>query len=161
MLIYFLRIIQYFLMKFCTVILGMILVVNTLKQSPPPSPRLLWEILGYFWGLFWHMYLFLLIFVQYIVIKFCSGVPSITLNITKTCFLASCPPSSGGHFRVFWGLFWHITSVFWEPFSMSCQILYRPSWWSFWASLHYFFHIMTLLGTLRWIFLGSFWAMFI
>ena len=34
MLIYFLRIIQYFLMKFCTVILGMILVVNTLKQSP-------------------------------------------------------------------------------------------------------------------------------
>ena len=34
MLIYFLRIIQYFLMKFCTIVLGMILVVNTLKQSP-------------------------------------------------------------------------------------------------------------------------------
>ena len=46
-----------------------------------------------------------------------------------------------GHLRVFWGLFWHITSTFWEPFNMVCEILYRCSWCSFWGSLHYFFSI--------------------
>ena len=50
-------------------------------------------------------------------------------------------PSSGGHLRVFWGLFWHITPTFWEPCNMFCEILYRRSWCSFWGSLHYFFSI--------------------
>ena len=42
MLLYFLRTIQCFLMKFCTVVLGITLVVNTLKQCPRSAG-------GYFW----------------------------------------------------------------------------------------------------------------
>ena len=106
-LCYFLRIIQYFLMKFCTVVLGIILVVNTFKQCPLSVSG----HLGYFRALFWDMCLFFLISVQYSVMRFCSGVLGITLIITNTCFdIMSL--SSGGHSRVFWGLFWHITSTF-------------------------------------------------
>ena len=60
--------------------------------------------------------------------------------------------SSGNIFGVFWGLFWHITSILWKPFNMFCEILYRRSWCSFWASLHYFFYIMTLMEALGSIF---------
>ena len=80
-------------------------------------PVSLGPFFGYFGGLFWHMYLFFFISVQYFVMKFCTGVLDITLIITNT-FFDIMFPSSGGHFRVFWGLFWHITSTFWEPFNM-------------------------------------------
>ena len=46
MLLYFLRIIQYFFMKFCTVILGIIVVVYTLKQCPRSAGGHFWV----FWG---------------------------------------------------------------------------------------------------------------
>ena len=46
MLLYFLRIIQYFPMKFCTVVLGIILVVNTFKQNPRSAA----DHFGVFWG---------------------------------------------------------------------------------------------------------------
>ena len=59
------------------------------------------------------------------------------------------PLFRGGHFGVFWGLFWHITSTFWEPFIIFCETLCRSSWCFFWGSLHNFFHIMTLLGSFR------------
>ena len=41
---------------------------------------------GYFGGLFWGMYLLFLIYVQYFVVKFCSGVLGINLIITNTVF---------------------------------------------------------------------------
>ena len=59
------------------------------------------------------MYLFLLISVQYFVMKFCSGVPSITLNITKTCFLASCPHLQGVILEYF-GAYFDILRLFFE-----------------------------------------------
>ena len=59
MLLYFLRTIQYFLMKFCTVILGIILVVNTLKQCPRST--------GGHFEVFWGLILtYVLIFLDYL-----------------------------------------------------------------------------------------------
>ena len=51
MLLYFLRIIQYFFMKFCTVVLGIILVVNTLKQWPLSPWGHFFGFLGYYFGI--------------------------------------------------------------------------------------------------------------
>ena len=130
--------------------IGIILVVNNWWSS---APDLLGAILEYFGGLFWHMYLFFLISVQYFVIQFCSGGLEITLIATNT-FFKMMFPSSGGHFRLFWDIFWHITSTFWEPFNMVYEILYRRSCCFFWGSLHHFFHIMTFLGSLFGVFLA-------
>ena len=56
-LLYFLRIIQYFLIKFCAVVLGIILVVNTFKQCP-------WSA-GDLFGVFWRPILaYVLIFLD-------------------------------------------------------------------------------------------------
>ena len=59
MLLYFLRTIQYFLMKFCTVILGIILVVNRLKQCPRSTGGQ-FEV---FWG---PILTYVLIFLDYL-----------------------------------------------------------------------------------------------
>ena len=146
MLLYFLRIIQYFFMKFCTVVLGIILVVNTLKQWPL-SPR--GHFLGFFGAYFGICTYFFFIFVQYFVMNFCTGVLEITLIITNT-FSDIMSPSSRGHFRVFWGLFWHITSTFWEPFNMfSWNFVQAFLVFLLRVTALFFFHIMTLLGRLR------------
>ena len=80
---------------------------------------------------------------------FCTGVLGITLIITNSkTVLEFMSHSSRGHFGVFWGLFWHISSNLLEPFDMFCEVLCRLFWCSFWGSLHYFFHIMTVLGAL-------------
>ena len=62
-------------MKLCIVVLGIILVVNMLKQSP----GMLGAILGYFGGLFWHMYLFSLISIWH------------NSDYHQYFFLTSCP----------------------------------------------------------------------
>ena len=53
---------------------------------------------GYFGGLFWDMYLFFLIYVQYFVVKFCSGVLGINLIITNTAFFWNHVPIFRGSF---------------------------------------------------------------
>ena len=53
---------------------------------------------GYFGGLFWDMYLFFLIYVQYFVVKFCSGVLGINLIITNTVFFWNHVPIFRGSF---------------------------------------------------------------
>ena len=74
---------------------------------------------------------------------FCTDVLGITLIITNSKnVLEFMSHSSRGHFGVFWGLFWHISSNFLEPFNMFCEILCRRFWCSFWRSLHYFFHFL-------------------
>ena len=78
------------------------------------------------------MYIFFLISVQYCVMRFCTGVLGITLIITNTRKLFDIMSrSSGGHFGVFWGLFSHIISTFWEPFNKFYAILYTCSWCSY------------------------------
>ena len=126
MLLYFLRIIEYFLMIFCTVVLGITLMVIKLKQCTRPSAG---DHFGVFWALFWHMYIFFLISVQYFVIKLCTGVLSITLIVTNTkIFLTSCPALQRVHFGTYFG----ILRLLFENCSIcSHEILYRCSWCSF------------------------------
>ena len=113
------------------------------------APVSLAPFFGVFWGLFWHMHLFFFISVQYFVMKFCTGVLDITLIITNT-FSDIMSPSSRGHFRVFWGLFWHITSTFWEPFNMfPWNFVQTFLVFLLRVTALFFFHIMTLLGNLR------------
>ena len=53
-----------------------------------------------------------------------------TLIVTNTFFfffLTPCPSLQ----EVFWGLFWHITSIFENRSICSHEILYRGSWYSF------------------------------
>ena len=70
-------------MRFCAVVLGIRLVVNTFNQWPRSAGDHIGGILeAYFGG----MYLFFLIYVQYFVAKFCSGVLGINLIITNTVF---------------------------------------------------------------------------
>ena len=158
MLLYFLRIIQYFLIKFCTVVLGIILMVNTFKQCP----RSAGAYLGYFGGLFWHMYLFFLRSVQYFVMKFCSGVLGITLIITNTFFyLTSCPHLQGVILEYF-GEYFGILCLLFENCSL-CSVKCCTYILGVRFEVHctIFFHILTILWSIREAFLGSFWAMFI
>ena len=113
-LLYFLRIIHYFLMKFYTVALGIILIVITLKQCPPSA--------GGHFGIFWgpilayvHIFLDICSIFCYKILCRCSWHNP---DVTNTFFFDIMSSSSWGHFRVFWGLFWHITSTFWEPFNI-------------------------------------------
>lgn len=115
MLLYFLRVIQYFFIKFCTVFSGVILMVTTLEQCP----CWLRAILGYFWVQFWHIDVFSLISIQYFVVKSRTDVLDITMIITNPIFfLVVVSPSSGDHLGGFWGLLWHITSTCQESFNM-------------------------------------------
>ena len=156
MLLYFLRTIQYFLMKFCTVVLGIILVVNTFKQCPLSASG----HFGYFGALFWHMYLFFLISVQYFVMKFCSGVLGITLIITNT-FLTSCPHLQGVILEYF-GAYFSILTLHFENRSI-CSVKFCKDVHGvpFEGHCSIFFHIVTLLGNIMGVFLGSFSATFI
>ena len=87
---------------------------------------------GVFRDLFLHMYIFFLISVQYCVMKFCTGVLGITLVITNTRKIFDIMSrSSGGHCGVFWGLFSHIISTFWESFNKFYATLYTRSWCSY------------------------------
>ena len=145
-------------MKLFTSALDIILMVTTLKKlftSCFPSAG---DHFGVLRNLFLHMYIFFFyISVQYLVMGFCTDVLGITLIITNSKnVLEFMSHSSRGHFGVFWGLFWHISSNFLEPFNMFCEILCRRFWCSFWRSLHYFCHVMTVFGSLR----GYLWTHF-
>ena len=84
--------------------------------------------------------------------SFYTGVLGMTLIMTNTFFWHHIPIFRGS-FKSILETVCHITSTFWEPFNIFCEILYRRSWCSFWGSLHYFFfHIMTLLVSVRGIF---------
>ena len=145
MLLYFLRIIQYFFMKFCSCSWYNIGGQYTQTMAPVSLGPFLW----FFGVLFWHMYLLFFMYVQYFVMKFCAVVLDITLIITNT-FSDIMSPSSRGHFRVFWGLFWHITSTFWEPFYMfSWNFVQTYLVFLLRVTALCFFHIMTHLWSLR------------
>ena len=136
MLLYFLRIIEYFLMIFCTVVLGITLMVIKLKQCTRPSAG---DHFGVFWALFWHMYIFFLVSVQYFVIKLCTGVLSITLIVTNNkIFLTSCPALQRVHFGTYFGI---LRLLFENRSICSHEMLYRCSWCSFEGHCTIFFSI--------------------
>ena len=135
MLLYFLRIIQYFLIKFCTVVLGITLMVTKFKQCSLPSAG---DYFGVFWSLFWHMYIFFSIFVQYFLTKFCTGVLGMTLIIISTLQ------------GTFWGILGPIMAYY-VYFFTSTDVFGVPIWdhytnfstsWPCWGALEGIFGLI-------------------
>ena len=107
MFFYFLKTIQYFLMKFCTDNFSITLTVTTLNKyflrhfflSVGGHFGVFWNLFGIFLGPFWK-----------ILIIFCTDVLILTMIVT-TYFLH--------YFHLFWGPFLHI----FEP-NFICDLLF-------------------------------------
>ena len=86
-----------------------------------------WDILGTYFGIgtYFSWYLFNILSCNFLQMFFAY------LWVLLILFFDVMFPSSDDHFRVIGGLFWYITSTFWKPFNMLCEILYRCSWFSF------------------------------
>ena len=137
MLLYFLRIDQYFLMKFCTVALGIILMVTTLTQWP----RLLEEI--------WEVFLGPILAYVYVFLDACSifchgilySVLGIILIIINTIFFGIMSSSSGDILRYFGAYFGILRPIFENHSICSHEILCRRSWCYFEGHYIIFFSI--------------------
>ena len=107
MFFYFLKTVQYFLMKFCTDNFSITLTVTTLNKYF--LGRFFLSVGGHF-GVFWHLFGIFLGPFWKILIIFCTDVLILTMIVT-TYFLH--------YFHLFWGPFLHI----FEP-NFICDLLF-------------------------------------
>ena len=91
-------------MKLCAGVIGVTLMVTTLKKLFTSWLPTAGGHFGVFWDLFLHMYIFFLD----IRLIFCHEI----LHTNTKKIFDTMSRSSEGHFGAFWSLFWHTTSTF-------------------------------------------------
>ena len=144
-------------MKRGTGVLGITLMVTTLKIFLHHAVPLLGFILRYFGTYFCICTYFFWISFQYFVMKFCTDVLGITLIITNTNIFLTLSPAPYGDILGYSGAYFSILHLLFENRSIrSVKFCTDILGVAFEGHCTISFHIMTLLGSLR----GYFWAHF-
>ena len=123
MLLYFLRIIQCFLMKYFTVVHGIILALNTLWQCPQST----WGYVGV--CTYFSRYLFIILSWRFV-------------SMSPSCLHLE------GVILEYFGAYFRILHLLFENHSICFREIFCIRFWVFFfIALHYVFHIPTLLGS--------------
>ena len=128
MLLFFLTIIQYYLMKFCTRVLGVTLIITSTKNFFSSCSSLQGAILGIL-GPNLTYYIYFLKIVQYVLMKFCTDVLAVPFEGHYTVFSISWP-CWGALVGIFGLILGNVLQILLNCLISSQETLYRCSWYN-------------------------------